>query len=166
MSVNFTENLEVGMEWLHKQGAFLTVKNEEKVNTMTVSWGQIGYQWNRPVFTVLVRKSRYTYDFIENSDNFTVSIPLNKEMKEALTFCGTKSGRDMDKIKECNLTLKESKEVDTPIISECELHYECRIVGKAPLMPNLLDNEIQNLSYKNNDYHTLYFGEIVNCYKL
>lgn len=166
MSVNFIENLEVGMEWLHKQGAFLTVKNEDKVNTMTVSWGQIGYQWNRPVFTVLVRKSRYTYDFIENSDNFTISIPLNKEMKEALTFCGTKSGRDMDKIKECNLTLKESTEVDTPIISECELHYECRIVGKAPLMPNLLDDEIQKLSYKNNDYHTLYFGEIVNCYKL
>lgn len=166
MSVNFIENLEVGMEWLHKQGAFLTVKNEDKVNTMTVSWGQIGYQWNRPVFTVLVRKSRYTYDFIENSDNFTVSIPINKEMKESLMFCGRNSGRDVDKFKECNLTLKESKEVDTPIISECELHYECRIVGKAPLMPNLLNDEIQNSSYKNNDYHTLYFGEIVNCYKL
>lgn len=166
MSVNFTENLEVGMEWLHKQGAFLTVKNKDKVNTMTVSWGQIGYQWNRPVFTVLVRKSRFTYDFIENSDNFTVSISLNKKMKEALTFCGTKSGRDVDKFKECNLTLKESKEVDTPIISDCELQYECRIVGKSTLVPDLLDDEIQNSSYKNDDYHTLYFGEIVSCYKL
>lgn len=164
MSVNFVENLEKGMEWLHKQGAFLTVKSGDKVNTMTISWGNIGFEWNRPVLTALVRKSRYTYDLIENSDNFTVSVPLNKEMKDALMFCGTKSGREFDKFKECNLSLENGKKVDTPIIGECELHYECKIVYKQPMMPNLLNDEIKEGYYANNDYHTMYFGEIVDCY--
>jgi flavin reductase (DIM6/NTAB) family NADH-FMN oxidoreductase RutF len=164
MKVNFTENLEKGMEWLHTQGAFLTVKSGDKVNTMTISWGNIGFEWNRPIFQALVRKSRYTYELIENADSFTVSVPLNKEMKDALMFCGRKSGRDYDKFKECNLTLEGGKKVDTPIIGECELHYECKIVYKQPMMPNLLSDEIKESSYSNNDYHTIYFGEIVDCY--
>lgn len=162
--MNFVENLEEGMKWLHTQGAFLTVKNGDEVNTMTISWGSIGFQWSRPVFMALVRKSRYTHEFLEKAKDFTVSIPLNKDLKEALQYCGSKSGRAVDKIKECNLTLKESNKVTTPIIVDAELHYECKILYNQPVIPNLLEDEIKKSVYSDNDYHTLYFGEIVDTY--
>jgi len=164
MKVNFTEHLESGMEFLHTKGAFLTVKSGDKVNTMTISWGNIGFEWNRPIFMVLVRKSRYTYDLMEKSDNFTVSIPLSVDLKNALAICGSKSGRDIDKFKECNLTLEKSKAVDTPIIGDCKLHYECKIVYKQEMNPSLLSKDIVESSYKTGDYHTLYYGEIVETY--
>jgi len=164
MKVNFTENLESGMEFLSTQGAFLTVKSGEKINTMTIGWGNVGYVWNRPIFTVMVRKSRYTFDLIENSDNFTVSIPLSKNLKNALTVCGSKSGRDIDKFKECNLTLVNSKKVDTPIIGDCGLHYECKIIYKQEMNPKLLSKDIVESSYENGNYHTLYYGEILETY--
>lgn len=165
MSIDFITNLEAAMKYLHTQGAFLTVKDKERVNTMTISWGNIGFQWNKPIFTVLVRKSRYTYELIENSGDFTVSIPLKETLKDALLFCGTKSGRDVDKFTQCNLTLEPSKEVCTPIIGNCELHYECRIVYKQAMDKTFLLPEIMQSSYSSDDYHTLYYGEIVACYK-
>ena len=164
MKVNFTENLEKGMEFLHTQGAFLTVKSGEKINTMTISWGNVGFEWNRPIFTVLVRKSRYTFDLIENSDNFTISIPLSKALKKELAVCGSKSGRDIDKFKACNLTLENGKIVNTPIIGECELHYECKIVFKQEMSPHLLSQDVIESAYANGDYHTIYYGEIVATY--
>lgn len=164
MSVNFMEHLERGMECLRTKGAFLTVKSGDKVNTMTIGWGSVGYEWNRPIFTVLVRESRYTSELIEKSDNFTVSIPLSRDLKGALAVCGSKSGRDIDKFVECNLTLEKSKKVDTPIIGECELHYECKIVYKQEMNPELLSKDIIESAYKTGDYHTLYYGEIVATY--
>lgn len=164
MKVNFTEHLESGMEVLRTRGAFLTVKSGDKINTMTIGWGSVGYNWNRPIFTVLVRKSRYTYDLIESSDNFTVSIPLSGSLKSALAVCGSKSGRDIDKFKECNLTLEKSKKVETPIIAECELHYECKIVYKQEMNPEFLSKDIVESAYKTGDYHTVYYGEIVETY--
>lgn len=164
MQINFTDNLERGMKFLKSQGAFLTVKDGERINTMTIGWGNVGYIWNRPIFTVMVRKSRYTIDFLENANNFTVSIPLNKNMKNALMVCGSKSGRDINKFKECNLTLVKSKKVETPIIGDCELFYECKIVYKQEMNPKLLSEDIVKSSYEKGDYHTLYYGEIVETY--
>lgn len=164
MKDKFMENYDQGMKYLRTQGAFLTVKSGEKINTMTIGWGSVGYEWNRPVFTVFVRKSRFTYDLMENSDNFTVSIPLSKNLKNALAVCGSKSGRDVDKFKECNLTLENSKMVDTPIIAECELHYECKIVYKQEMNPELLAKDIGESAYANGDYHTVYYGEIIETY--
>ncbi len=166
MKANFTNHLEEAMENLYTKGAFLTIKSKAKTNTMTISWGDIGYQWKRPIFTVLVRKSRYTYEFIENSDNFTVSVPLDDSKKSELAFCGSKSGRDYDKFKECGLTIEKSNIVETPIIGgENIMHYECKIVYKQELDINLLDEEIKNTIYGDNDIHVLYYGEIVDCYK-
>ncbi|SHH54091.1 NADH-FMN oxidoreductase RutF, flavin reductase (DIM6/NTAB) family [Clostridium collagenovorans DSM 3089] len=162
--MNFIENLELAMKNLHTQGAFLTVKSGDIVNTMTISWGQIGYQWNRPTFTVMVRKSRYTFDLIEKAKDFTVSIPVESDMKTSLGFCGTKSGRDIDKFKECNLSLKASNKVDTPIIDAKGVHYECKIVYKQEMSSEFLNEEIKESKYSDNDYHVLYFGEIVDCY--
>jgi flavin reductase (DIM6/NTAB) family NADH-FMN oxidoreductase RutF len=164
MPADFTLRLEEAMTFLHKQGAFLTVKSGDVVNAMTISWGNIGFEWNKPIFTVLVRESRYTYELIEKASEFTVSIPLSDSLKSALAYCGSKSGRDVDKFKECSLTLEPGKLVETPIISDCELHYECKIVYKQALDPAILSEEIKESSYKNGNYHTIYYGEIVNCY--
>ncbi len=164
MQVNFLKGLEKGFDSLHQQGAFLTVKGKNKTNTMTISWGNVGFMWQRPIFTAMVRKSRYTYELIEETDNFTVSVPIGNELKKALAICGSKSGRDMDKFKEAGIVLLPSKTVDSPIIKGCNNYYECKIVYKQPMDSPLLLPEVQNSFYSDRDYHTLYYGEIVACY--
>lgn len=147
-----------------KKGAFLTVKNEDKLNTMTIGWGSLGFIWNVPVFMVPVRYSRYTYEMIEKTDEFTVSVPLKGDMAKELAFCGSKSGREVDKFKELNLTAKEAQMINTPIIEECELHFECKIVYKQAMNPEFLDQAIDDTKYPNDNYHVLYYGEIKACY--
>src|SRR5690554_2799687 len=107
-------------------GVFLTTSYKGNKNTMTIGWGSIGYYWGKPVFTVVVRGSRHSFNLIENSGEFTVSIPLGDSMQEELKLCGTKSGRDIDKFATCNLDILEGKRIQTPIIAQCDLHYECR----------------------------------------
>jgi len=152
------------MEQLPK-GAFLTVKNGGKVNTMTIAWGTMGFIWNKPIFTVLVRYSRYTHELIHNADEFTVSFPLNGRLDDALNLCGTKSGRDIDKFAECALKTQRGRVVDTPVISGCDIHLECRIVYRQALAPENLDDGIKNSCYPVGDYHVIYCGEIVAAYR-
>jgi flavin reductase (DIM6/NTAB) family NADH-FMN oxidoreductase RutF len=130
---------------------------------MTIAWGNIGFIWGKPIFTVLVRPSRYTYQFIEKSGEFTVSIPL-KDMQKALGICGSKSGRDIDKFAVAELSVLPAQKINTPIISGCGLHFECKILYKQEMNPTHLDADVNQKSYTNGDYHTLYFGEIVSCY--
>ncbi len=146
------------------KGAFLTVKSGDEINTMTIGWGSIGYTWAKPIFMVMVRDSRYTYQLIEDNTEFTVSIPLKGQLKEELKFCGTKSGREYDKISECNLELIEGKDVTTPLIKGCNLHYECKIKFKQRMKAEDLTEDYQQKWYQDEGYHTLYFGEIVGCY--
>lgn len=163
--VNFTENLEEAILNLHKTGAFLTSKYNDKINSMTISWGNIGFQWNKPTFIVLVRESRYTKEFIDNSMEFTVSIPTSSKYKDALSVCGSKSGKNIDKYKECNLNLIKGEKISTPLI-DCEgIHYECKVVFKQEMNLSNLDTESKNKFYSNGDNHTLYFGEILAVYK-
>jgi flavin reductase (DIM6/NTAB) family NADH-FMN oxidoreductase RutF len=147
-----------------KKGAFLTVRAGEALNTMTIGWATLGYAWRRPVFVVLVRDSRHTFGIIEKAADFTVSVPMT-DMQDAIMFCGTKSGRDYDKYKECGLELAEAGKVVSPIINTPGIHFECKIVFKAPMDPAYLDVEYEKL-YPEKDYHTLYFGEIRDCYEL
>ncbi|MDT8337296.1 MAG: hypothetical protein RQ856_05670, partial [Candidatus Izemoplasmatales bacterium] len=80
-------------------GIFLNTKKDNTINTMIIGWGGINVIWGRPIFIVLVRDSRATYDLIESSKEFTISVPINKNMKKEIAICGTKSLRDMDKFK-------------------------------------------------------------------
>lgn len=165
MDFNYTLNLSETLKNIENRGAFLTVKdNDGKVNTMTIGWGSIGYEWKKPVFSVLVRESRYTYDIIENAEDFTVSVPFNDDTKDALKFCGTKSGKNFDKFKECNLTTLESKKVKSPAIKDCQMIYECKILYKQTMNLKLLNKEISEKWYASEDVHKIYYGEIVNCY--
>ncbi len=148
-----------------KKGAFLTVKSGETINTMTIGWATIGYVWRKPIMTVAVRLSRHTFGIIEMADDFTVSIP-SSDMKKELMFCGTKSGRDYNKFTECNLQVSDSQNVFTPIIKAPGLHYECKIVYKSAMDPAYLNKDYDIALYPEKDYHTLYYGEILDCYEI
>ncbi|NIS60526.1 MAG: flavin reductase family protein [Proteobacteria bacterium] len=147
-----------------KEGAFLTVKADGALNTMAIGWATIGFVWSKPILMVAVRNSRHTFEIIEKAADFTVSVPLSN-MDDAIMFCGTKSGRDYDKFRECNLELKDAQKVASPIINTSGLHFECKIVFKAAMDPAHLAEEYETL-YPRKDYHTLYFGEIQDCYKI
>ena len=147
-----------------KKGSFLTVQAGDALNTMTIGWATIGFVWKRPVFMVAVRDSRHTFGVIEKAEDFTVSVPLT-DMKDAVMFCGTKSGRDYDKFKECGLKVRDGGKTRSPIIDTPGIHFECRIIYKSAMDPAYLDAGCDKL-YPEKDYHTLYFGEILECYEL
>ncbi|MGF7059606.1 flavin reductase family protein [Brassicibacter mesophilus] len=163
MDIKFNELSKEMLQQL-KKGIFLTVKNGNELNTMTIGWGSIGIMWNKPILMVPVRYSRYTYGLIDQSKDFTVSVPLKGDMVSELAYCGTKSGRNVDKLKQLGLTIVEAKKVNTPIIGECQLHFECKIVYKQAMDPKMLDSEIKDVNYANDNFHVLYYGEIVSCY--
>jgi flavin reductase (DIM6/NTAB) family NADH-FMN oxidoreductase RutF len=158
-----------------KSGVLLTSKKDDKVNTMTISWGQIGIEWNKPVFTTFVREHRYTHDLLESGE-FTVNIPYNTDVKKILAYCGTKSGKETDKIADMNLTLLEGSEVDVPVIKELPLTLECRVVYKQLQDRDkiLISDDLRKTFYpedvdsdfygSNKDYHTMFYGEIVSAY--
>jgi flavin reductase (DIM6/NTAB) family NADH-FMN oxidoreductase RutF len=147
-----------------KQGAFLTVKADAHLNTMTIGWATVGIVWQKPIMMVAVRNSRYTFGIIEKATDFTVSVPKD-DMTDQLTFCGTNSGRTYDKFHECGLKPGRAQKTLSPIVQIPGIHFECKIVYKSAMDPAFLDEEYQRL-YPNKDFHTLYFGELVACYEL
>ena len=102
-------------------------------------------------------------DALDAAD-FTVSIPA-LDMKNAVMYCGTQSGRDVDKFKELGMETKAAQQTTSPIMDLPGLHFECRIVHKGAMDPAFLDESYQSF-YPEKDYHTLYFGEILECYEL
>ena len=147
-----------------KPGAFLTVKAGNALNTMTIGWASFGVVWSKPIMMVAVRLSRHTFGIIEKAKDFTVTVP-GRDMHKELAFCGSKSGRDMDKIKLCKLETTGSRKVVSPIIKTPGRHYECKIVYKSAMDPAHLDKDYDSILYPKKDYHTLYFGEILACYE-
>ena len=159
------KSLDTSMKYLHRLGALLTVRDREgRENVMTISWGNIGFEWGRPVFTILVRKSRYTHQLIENADEFTVSIPTSSDDRNFLIKAGRKSGRDTDKFAFAGVTRAKSRKVAVPHIKEADIIYECRIVYKHSLDPSGFLGDVNQTSYMDGDYHDIYYGEIVDAY--
>jgi flavin reductase (DIM6/NTAB) family NADH-FMN oxidoreductase RutF len=147
-----------------KPGIFLNTKYDDTINTMIIGWGGINVIWGRPIFIVLVRDSRATYNLIEKSNEFTVSIPMNKKLNKEIGICGTKSLRDMDKFKECNFTPIAGRKISTPIIEEIELHYECKVIYKQTLNQDVVPDIVKSRYYNGTANHTVYYGEIVDQY--
>lgn len=162
---NFGEFSKATLEQLSKNGVFFTVKDGDKVNTMTIGWGSLSQYWGQEIFIAPIRHSRYTFELLKNSDEFTISVPTNNQFDEALKICGTVSGRNEDKFKKADLKLKDAKEISTPIIDGCDIYYECKILSFTDLKKEDLDKETQEKWYQNNDMHRLYFAKIVACYK-
>lgn len=154
-----------------KQGTVLiTTAANGFVNTMTIGWGKIGVEWKRPIFIAYVRESRYTKDMLEANGEFTVNIPLGDYDSHILGYCGTKSGRDTDKIRDLGLTTVASDVISVPGIRELPLTLECRVIYKQKQELSALPDEILERYYpvvgenEYRDYHIAYYGEIVNAY--
>lgn len=130
-------------------------------NAMTIGWASIGSIWGLPIFSVLVRPSRYTYSCIEHTGCFTVNVP-GADLGLACAVCGSKSGRDLNKFEECNLTEKCALNVLAPAIDQCPLVYECRVVHHNDVLPERLANEILAGAYTDGDFHRVYFGQILH----
>jgi len=148
---------------LDEMGLLLVSGTLKRANVMTIGWGLPGILWGKPLFIVAVRPSRYTYQFLEETGDFTVNVP-RRGMKDIVAYCGTVSGRDHDKFKEKELTLLPSKQVKSPIIGECIVHYECKVAYKTKVVKEDLPSDILSTCYPSGDYHTLYFGEIVTVH--
>ncbi len=151
------------------KGILLTTKADGKVNTMTIGWGTLGIQWAKPIFIAFVRESRYTKELLDKNPEFTVNIPLGTVDKEILGICGTKSGRDVDKIAQLGLTLEEPETVSVPAIKELPLTLECKVIYKQDQDPAAIAQENDLRFYakgtaNENDYHTAYYGQITAAY--
>jgi flavin reductase (DIM6/NTAB) family NADH-FMN oxidoreductase RutF len=157
-----------------KTGVLLTTKAGDKVNAMTISWGTIGIEWSKPIFTVFVRENRFTRQQLEENPEFTINIPYGAFDKKILGFCGTKSGHEFDKIGDLNLTLESPRVVSVPAIKELPLTLECRVIYKQKQDEHEIPENNKNIFYPQNvdssfhgankDFHTAYYGEIVSAY--
>ena len=145
------------------QNALLTAGDRDVCNTMTIGWCQLGRLWSIPVCTVYVRPERYTYAFMESHDYFTVSVlPLSD--RQTAQVCGTKSGRDIDKIKECGLTLRRGAG-DAPFFDEAEWVLVCRKLYAQDLDEScVLDERVLHHYGATGGWHRAYTGEVVEAY--
>lgn len=144
--------------------ALLTAGDEKHLNTMTIGWGQLGTLWNLPVCTVYVRPERYTYEFMEAQDTFSVSV-LPDSARDIARLCGTRSGREVDKVSACNLTVCRGAG-NTPFFEEAELVLVCRKLYWQDIDPaHFLDPETDGKWYPEKDYHRMYIGKIVEAYR-
>lgn len=152
------------LEKLQSPGLLLgTYLPDGRPNIMTIGWGSMGYIWGIPVWTVLVRPSRFSYHGMEYAGCFTVNVP-DRSMNMALARCGSVSGRDVDKFADCNLTARKGQNVLAPVVDECPLVYECQVIHSNDVIPEKLADEILEGAYTDGDYHRIYFGKIMAVY--
>lgn len=143
----------IGSDWM-----LITAKKGDKTNMMTASWGGVGILWNKPVATIYVRPQRYTKEFIDNEEYFSLCV-LPEEYRQILNYCGTKSGRDEDKIAETKLTVDESEKA--PIFKESRLVLICKKLYAQDLTEqSFIDKSLVEKNYQAKDFHTMYIAEI------
>ncbi|MBO4900325.1 MAG: flavin reductase [Lachnospiraceae bacterium] len=141
-----------------KKWALLTAGTEENFNTMTISWGGLGTLWSRPVATVYVRQSRYTHEYMDDNDYFTVSF-YPEEYKKELGVLGSKSGRDMDKMNDSGLTSVKCGE--SMSFKEAEVTLVCKKLFKQTLLKENMPIDVADACYADNDLHDMYIGEVI-----
>ena len=149
-----------------QRNALLTAGAEGKVNPMTIGWCQLGRLWSIPVCTVYVRPERYTYSLMEQGDYFTVSV-FPEEAGDILRLCGTKSGRDVDKVKACGLTVRWGAG-DAPFFDEAEWVLVCRKLYAQDMDPACVLGEGEILPFYTpgqGGWHRIYVGQVVEAYQ-
>ncbi len=147
----------IGSEWM-----LVTAGTPESFNTMTASWGFAGIMWNKPCVITAIRPQRYTKEFIDREGSFTLSF-YPADMRKALAFCGSNSGRDVDKCEKTGLT---------PMLAEGSVAFEqasrvlvCRkLYAQEMSGEGFFDKSIVSEQYSRDDYHTAYYGEIIAAY--
>ena len=144
----------IGEKWM-----LITAGTADKCNTMTASWGGLGVIWGAPAATCYIRPQRYTKEFVDREEYFTLSF-FPEEYRKQLSLCGSKSGREVDKVKECGFTVKTAA-CGAPYFEEAELVLVCRKRFAQDMSPDNIPEEIKEKWYPEKDYHTLYIGHIV-----
>lgn len=145
----------IGRQWM-----LISAGDEEKCNTMTASWGAMGVMWGKNAVTVYIRPQRYTKEFVDREDTFTISV-LGEEYRKALNYCGKVSGKDADnKIKEAGLTPYFTD--GTAGIEEADMIMVCKKMYHDEIKPECFDaGENDGKWYPQKDYHTMYIAEIL-----
>lgn len=137
--------------------ALVSAGDKNKWNTMTISWGAVGELWGKDVVFAFIRPQRYTKEFMDREDYFTVSF-FDENYKDALRICGSKSGRDCDKISMAGLTPSFDGEAVYP--AEARLVIKCRKIAVQKMdNAGFIDESIE-ANYRSGDYHFVYVGEI------
>ena len=144
----------IGDRWM-----LVTAGSKEACNTMTASWGGLGVLWGKPSATAYIRPQRHTRVFMEEQDYFTLTF-FGEEYRQALAFCGSKSGRDVDKVKECGFTVLEG-EGGAPYFDQAELAIVCRKRFVQRMDSANIPGDVKEKFYAEEDYHYVYIGEIV-----
>lgn len=146
----------IGKQWM-----LITAGTAEHCNTMTASWGGLGVLWGAPAAICYIRPQRYTKEFVDREEYFTLSF-FGEEWRKALSLCGSKSGREVDKVKECGFTVKTA-DCGAPYFEEASLVLVCRKRFAQEMDPNLMPDDVKEKWYPEKDYHTMYIGEIVQA---
>ncbi len=157
-----------------KRGVLLTTAADGKVNTMAISWGTLGIEWGRLLFTTFVRTGRFTRELLDKNGEFTVNIPMQDSDLSLIGKCGTCSGRDVDKFKQFGLTPENGEQVTVPGIREYPLTLECRVIYRQEQDKSAMLAEVIEECYPQNvgsenwgancDVHITFVGEIVNTF--
>ncbi len=143
----------IGNDWM-----LITAENENKANTMTASWGGFGVMWNKNVTYIVLRPQRYTKEFIDNSDTYSLCF-FDSKYKKQLSYLGTVSGRDEDKIAKTDLTLNHYD--STPYFEEADTVIICKKLFAQQFTPaSFIEKDLIEKNYPNKDFHTLYIAEI------
>ncbi len=149
-------------ELIGKDWALLTAGNKDKVNTMTISWGGFGVYGNRPVTFTFIRPQRYTKQFVDTAHTLSLCF-FDESYREILTYCGTKSGKDIDKIAECNLTLDYHESI--PFFTQARLVLIQKVLIQQPIVQeHFVDTNFDKQVYPVHDYHDLYISEITKAF--
>ena len=158
---DFTEN---GFQWFH-DAELLAAGDKEKSNAMTIGWGSIGTLWGRTALTVYVAEKRYTKEFMDKAEYFTV-MAFDVEQSKVLNYMGTKSGRDGDKAQALGLHTAYTAN-GTPYYTEATMVIECKIMYAAPFDPQYFKSDAPKKMYANfpAGIHSMYIGEVINAWK-
>lgn len=137
----------------------LTAGSPDAFNMMTCAWGAFGYLWNKPVSFVFVRPQRFTYKFMESSDRYTISF-FDETYRDKLAYCGSKSGRYVDKIRESGLS-PVTTQTNTVYFDEAKMVFVCRkLYFQDILKRGFIDENLEESVYPEHDYHRMYVGHI------
>lgn len=142
------------------EGILVAAPDESgRLNPMTIGWGVWGLIWGKPIFQVLVRPSRRTYECVERAGDYTVNV-LPESMNEVADYCGTVSGRDADKMADRDLSPLPSKYISSPGIAQANIVFECQVVHFNDIQKKTFPDDILSNYYPEGDFHRVYFGEI------
>lgn len=148
----------IGKEW-----ALICAGNENGYNMMTASWGGIGYIWEKPVTSIVMRPQGYTLEFVNREEYYALCF-FDEKYRPALGYCGNYSGRDVNKEKETGLT--PSFDENAPYFKEANLVLICRKLYKTCIDPNcFIDKSLDEINYPDKDYHQNFVGEIIKVLK-